>query len=677
MLVWENHCDECAHRQNESETVMKMIQWIESEDLILRLFDNGCFGIVIKKVSSEWGPDLWESIAGQVTARIDERDVTFILGGEGHAQWRCNGNTAEVQLGSKDSGAVRLTAALTLNGPVLNLSLRALDLPENAWLLNVEYPLRQFGLLTNTDNGYLALTCGEGTLIPTHHVKLGACEFWAWEDMQHGPGAQQVDGNPAMPFYGAQRDDAGYVAIVETDDDFAFHYIMNNQCEHRFDVHGLQSPFPQIASAHPIWLSQKGEFGYERRMRFEFAPRMDYVAMAKTYRREAIARGHFVSLAEKRKARPQVAQLAGAPYIAYYAGYPHREPGYSCFKDYTYKQLQNVVDDLAGPMGLERAFVHFWGAYAALPPSCLPFDTKPGTVEDLKAVVEKCKQYNYLFTLYNDISAQLEETDRWYPELQWKMPDGKPRPGYRWSRTCSSQYVDLLSKDMPEVVKTLGVNACYVDCINAGRATECYDPKHPLTRSQDREARSAFYEYVHSLGLIFGGEHTGWWNAAHLEYTNGVGIAAGTPFMLRAFPVPLAHLVFHDAMVLFCHAADDYSRSNGTAFEDKVLRDLLRCVPPMYFINLRDHGMWRRKIIDSYNVISKPAAATLHDEMLSHEFMTDDQKVQRTTFASGLEITANFDETEREGLQGKGYQVKGLPGGWRTGHFAGRWVKED
>ena len=106
---------------------------------------------------------------------------------------------------------------------------------------------------------------------------------------------------------------------------------------------------------------------------------------------------------------------------------------------------------------------------------------------------------------------------------------------------------------------------------------------------------------------------------------------------------------------------------------DKVLRDLLRGIPPMYFLNLRDHGKWRQKILDSYAVMSDPAAAVMYDEMTNHEWVTDDQMVQISAFSSGVEITVNLDEVEREGLPGKGFQVRGMADGPRRGSFISRW----
>jgi hypothetical protein len=566
---------------------------------------------------------------------------------------------------------------LVLEGSVVHVAVQQVTLPKGAKLLSVQYPFRSFYLRSGKDRGYLALPSGEGCLIPSGLVKLSNWDFFQWHDQSHSAKSEYTELSPVMPFYGAQKAGAGYTAILETPNDFAFRYLINSDYQHTFDTRGMQSPYVRIACAWPEWLGEHGTLGYERQMRFEFSADLDYVGMTKAYRKEAIARRDLITLREKSEARPQIAKLAGAPYLSYYTGYPHELQGYPGF-DYTYKGLGRVIDDLTGPMGLRHALIPFKGCYSVQPPGCLPFDTAPGPIKDLQAVVAKAKEAGLLFFLYNDISAQLEETDWWKPALMWKTADGKVRRGGRWGRTCSSQYKRLISRDLPQVVKTLGVEGSYIDCINSGRMHECYDPNHPLTRSQEREARQALYEYIHSLGLIFGGEHAGWWNAAAVEFTNGVGPTESYSHeLLTKFSVPLYQLVFHDALVPFSHPADNYTANNGTSYEDKVLRDLLRGVPPMFYLNLRDHKKWRKKIIDSCAVTCEPAAAVMYDEMLTHEFVTDDQMVQRSAFASGVEITVNFDEIEREGLSGKGYRVTGLKDGPRRGCLVSSWEREE
>ena len=78
--------------------------------------------------------------------------------------------------------------------------------------------------------------------------------------------------------------------------------------------------------------------------------------------------------------------------------------------------------------------------------------------------------------------------------------------------------------------------------------------------------------------------------------------------------------------------------------------------------------------MDSYIAMSGPAAAVMYDEMLSHEWLTGDQTVQKTTFSSGVEIQVNFDEIEREGMSAKSYRVTGIDGGKREGSFGSHWI---
>ncbi|MFV2067118.1 MAG: DUF5696 domain-containing protein, partial [Pirellulales bacterium] len=458
---------------DDREAAHQEIARLESEELVLQVFDTGTFAVIMKRTGCRWLPDPWQGVACRVTVEASGRRQVIDLGGAGAVGVSTDGGRFTLRLTGREGAEA--TTRLTLAGSVVQVAVCAVAVPPQAKLVSVEYPFRLFYLRTGEEDGYFVLPSGEGCLIPTGPVKLGTTRFWSWHDLAHSAASSRVENRPSMPFYGAQKDGAGYTAILETTNDFAFQYLLNSTYQHAFDARGVQSPYIQIACAWPVWLSEKGQLGYERRMRFEFESPLDYAGMAKAYRREASARNDLVTLREKAKLRPQVDRLAGAPYLAYYAGYPHTAPGYPGF-DYTYKQLGDVIDDLAGPMGLKRAFVHFWGAYSVQPPGCLPFDPAPGPVEDLAEAVAKSKKAGFLFTLYNDISAQLEETDLWMPERMWKTADGKVRRGRRWCRTCSSQYLKLLAQHLPEVVQTLGLEACYVDCINSGKTDECYDP---------------------------------------------------------------------------------------------------------------------------------------------------------------------------------------------------------
>jgi hypothetical protein len=644
---------------------------LENRQLALRVFGNGTFALHFGPGDENvWKSDPWEGVSCRlVLTRGRLAPEVLDLGASGTAGISRQDDSIRCVFGRS---GVTVTTTLKLDGSNLCATVEEVRLPGDAWLVSVEYPFRAFFLRSGVDDGYLALASGEGCLIPAGKVKTGTTGFWVWHDASHSEGSDVTDAAPTLPMYGVRRGGSGYTAILETPDDFSFRYLINSDAEHRFVAAGKQSPYVRIACAWPMWLSSKGALGYARGSRFEFARGLDYNGMAKAYRKEARKRGFLVTLKEKERERPQINRLAGAPYLAYYAGYPHVPPGTPGF-EYRYSQLGEVINDLAGPLGVRRAFVHFWGAYTSQPPACLPFDTRPGPVADLKAAAALARKSGYLFSLYNDISAQLEETSRWFPDLMWKRRDGTVAGNRRWTRICSSQFVNLLSRDFPKAVAELGLEAAYIDCLDAGEMRECYDSRHPLTRTEERQARSRLYRYVHSLGLIFGGEHAGWWNPAEIEYTNGVGIH-GAAGLLNSFPAPLYQLTFHDALIPFSHAADDYTVTQPVSFEDKVLRDLLRGVPPMFFMNLGDHGRWRKKIRESYEMMSEVVKAVMYDELLSHEFVTDDQMVQRSRFSSGAQVEANFDEQPREKLAPKSFLVTGIAGGGRTGRFSSSWA---
>jgi hypothetical protein len=93
-----------------------------------------------------------------------------------------------------------------------------------------------------------------------------------------------------MAFWGVTDDRQGHGVIIETPDDAAIHLM-------RLD--------DRLAVA-PEWDAQKGQFGYERRLRYVFFDSGGHVAIAKRYREYARQKGLLKTLAEKRGENPNV-----------------------------------------------------------------------------------------------------------------------------------------------------------------------------------------------------------------------------------------------------------------------------------------------------------------------------------------------------------------------------------
>ncbi|CAA9297722.1 MAG: GH129 [uncultured Chloroflexi bacterium] len=636
-----------------------------------------------KTTGVRWRPDLWFRSAGEVTleeiaggARLvcDLSDAAAIsIDSQTDGLWVAFRGLRTCGGAELDGSAFVATLALNGDAPELRVQVEEIAFDEQRFrLVQAQYPARFGALETFVDLGALVIPHWEGAIVPTRRVTLPTVELWLFEDTTRTIGALNDIPVPTMPWYGAyldRADHAGFACVVETAADVQFQVAANYTLQHRFDGRGLVSPLPRIAAATPVWLASHGALGYTRRATFRFGPQLDYVGMAKHYREHARRDGTFKSLAEKARERPQLARLAGAPYVALYAGYPHYAPGvHPAFAGYTYKEVEAVVRDLADGLRLPRAFVHLWGGLTQQPPGALPLDTAPGPVSDLKAAVDAAHDAGYLFTLYNDFTALLEESPLWDGRLMYAERDGQRMMGRPWNRVCASHYQDLAQRQIPGIVEALGVQAAYVDCANVFWR-ECYATdhpgEHPATRTQDMARRLALLRYIQELGLVFGGEHIQWWAVPAVDYCNGVGTPPAASRMLSRFPTPLWHLVFHDALVGYPHAADDYTRTAGVDFTDKLLRDLLVGVPPMYFLNLHDYPQWRDRIGQADRATGDVLRHVAFDELLDHAVLTEDRQVQRTRFSSGVEVTVNFglalrDTGSGEPIPAKGYRVTGM-----------------
>ncbi|MCP4568207.1 MAG: hypothetical protein GY841_11575, partial [FCB group bacterium] len=99
-----------------------------------------------------------------------------------------------------------------------------------------------------------------------------------------------------MAFWGATDGRDGYMAILETADDAAIDV-------RRFDGKLCVSP---------LWESQLGKFGYERRLRYVFFEKGGHVAICKRYRQYVAGAGRLKTLREKERENPNVDLLIGA-----------------------------------------------------------------------------------------------------------------------------------------------------------------------------------------------------------------------------------------------------------------------------------------------------------------------------------------------------------------------------
>jgi hypothetical protein len=387
--------------------------------------------------------------------------------------------------------------------------------------------------------------------------------------------------------------------------------------------------------------------------------------MAKRYRKHLVDTGRFRTLAEKARELPEVNKLLGA--IDIHDRSRSRGPA----------DVPEVLDWMI-QSGIRRAL--YYG----------PLDRQQN---------EKALSAGYVtarYDIYTDIAppellAMKKQSEYrsflgGYPDEAFVRRDGSLKTGFPYPvrgkggavgagqelktiasvQRCSSTKLAWLKQDVPEQTDRFAIHARFLDVETATAPNECYSPKHPMTRREDRQLRTALFDYLRSHGQIAASEGGADWPAHALHYQEGSlslnrfsypkGIYVGTaPFDLpeeyfaiqfnMARRVPLDKLVYHDSVLMTWRWNFTPNRwRNGVDYWDQW--DLLHILyggMPIFVVDRANVDAKGRRILQSYRAICGVLEKTAGSEMLTHRFLTPDRQVQQTEFANGWRVTVNFD----------------------------------
>jgi hypothetical protein len=131
------------------------------------------------------------------------------------------------------------------------------------------------------------------------------------------------------------------------------------------------------------------------------------------------------------------------------------------------------------------------------------------------------------------------------------------------------------------------------------------------------------------------------------------------------YRLPLWELVYHDCVVAQWYWGD-YNNKLPKLWDRRDLINTLYGTPPMFMFDAKIWRENRDRFVQSYKTIAPVARATGYREMLSHEWLTEDHTVQRTSFAGGVSVTVNFGDMPHTLLDGgtlapHELRVRGLP----------------
>jgi hypothetical protein len=478
-----------------------------------------------------------------------------------------------------------------------------------------------------------------------------------------------------MGWWGVVEGDAAQMAIIEDRAPLSATGLMTEA--DLGNTRGTDDAAIRIARAEgrlciaPEWEPQKGQFGYMRALRFIFMHKQGHVAMARRYRRYAQEHGRLRTLAEKREAIPAVDRLIGAANI------------------WCWEKPPVPIADALIAQGMERLL---W--------------SEANDAADIAALNARgllTSSYDMVQDVMDPARyPEIRFIHRRWPSAAWPQdlmrgPTGDWTKGWEIERkegglkipcgvVCDRQAPPYALRRISQELETLPYNCRFIDTTTATPWRECYDARHPMTRSDSRAWKMELLRVINQFGLVTGTETGHDASVPYVHYFEGM-LSLGpyrVPDAGRAmrqiwdevpervakyqlgegYRLPLWELVFHDCVVAHWYWGD-YNNKLPALWNKRDLFNILYGTAPMYML---DAALWEKeapRFAASYARIAPVARALGYAEMTDHLILTEDRAVQQTVWSTGARVTVNFGGAPfalEDGavIGANSYQVEGL-----------------
>jgi len=503
------------------------------------------------------------------------------------------------------------------------------DAPELLVSINVagelSRPLPFPGPFVSGKGSYLVVPMNEGISYPVDDESIKEMRLIAYGG--HGI---------CMGFFGATDGQAGYMAILETSDDASIRIRRVNN----------------LLCIAPEWDPQKGQFGYQRRIRYIFFDKGGHVAMANRYRAYAEKIGLVKTFTRKRKEIPAIDLLIGAANIW-------------CWD----RDCVSIVKQLK-EAGIDRIL---WSS--------------GGSAENIKALNEIPGVLTSRYDIYQDAMDPANfkflrgvhpdwTTEAWPKDLMlnakgewirgWAVRGKDGQTWYNCGVLCDKQAPAYAQKRIPAELAGKPYRCRFIDTTTASPWRECYSLDHPCTRTESRKYKMDLLALVGGKYKLVCGCETGHEAAVpYVDYFEGMlslgpyrvpdsgrdmqRIWTEVPEVIAKFQLnekyrlPLWELVFHDCVVAQWYWGD-YNNKLPAVWDRRDLFNALYGTPPMFMFNRQLWQQNRDRFVQSYKATAPIARATGYSRMVDHRFLTADRSVQETRFGNGVRVVANFSD---------------------------------
>jgi len=501
-----------------------------------------------------------------------------------------------------------ISYTLVLKNRALEVTLDPIQFPADRKYISLTFPLN-FGAARAGEDGYIVSSIGnydsrEGRMFP-----LGM------DVERYGkPEGFEIRGEATLPLFGTVRRGHPCVAIIT---DFpAADYELKTV------VRQNGNGYKRLCSTTPIWSFEKDRVNESRHVKYQFLEKGGYVEMAKAYRQFLMDTGRYVTLRERVKRRP-VSNLSVNASFFWGAFSLTEMPAFMA------KLKENGVNKAVLHVANKNDFVGGWKRW---PEGMTPASS---TTEEFRNVADVARKLGYGFSPVDEFTPFADRGQDYDASLRAMRRDGSFY-SFEKEKTfflCDSQKLRFAQRDLPHVKEVIGECPYLLDCEGCS-IYDCFDPRHPLTSSQQILARREFLIYVRdTMGSIVSEGSPIDWLTDIIDVGHGHSIGFEFWKLKPGVFIPLWSLVYGGSVV---------DLSNNPGAKDAMLYAAL------YGLNARfnDYQIGNTQL-DWHKRVSDAWPDRNFYELADHEFLTP--LVQKSQFKENgrtVDVVANFGDVE-------------------------------
>ncbi len=353
-----------------------------------------------------------------------------------------------------------------------------------------------------------------------------------------------------MPLYGIVRNGRGLLAVVTG---MALDYDLIAAC-----WNGEYSLYPRF---------RLYEDGAPEDLELRFfaleGSEADYSGMARRYRRYRLEKD-CVPLRERSRRYPVLAEMAEGPLVRLRLAWkpvpppvleqtPENEPPIHVAM--TFDRVCELMDEFHR-QGIEHAEFQLVGwnksGHDGRFPDLYPVEPLLGGEEGMRKVIARAHAYGYLISCHTNVYDSYTIASRWRREDMIKDRNGEIVPGGRWGGGQSyfpcpkAAYEHYAVQDLREL-KAFGFRGMhYFDVMSIVPTRRCYDPAHPLTRTEAARWRAKTMALAREEIGASGSEGPFDFCAAEMDYVLYAIFTPDAPLPpICDEKIPLWFLVYH------------------------------------------------------------------------------------------------------------------------------------